>query len=67
MGTSWRTTMFGIISGLMIVLAEAITAFDSDPKTNPSIPEIFAGFALMGLGSTARDNGVTSEQAGIKR
>lgn len=66
MKKSWKTTLFGVLAGIMIIARQAQTAFDDDPKTNPSIPEIFAGLSLMGLGSSARDEGVTSEQAGAK-
>lgn len=63
---SWKTLAFGFLSGLMIVFAEVRTAFDDKPETNPNIPLIISGLGMMGLGGFARDNNVTSEQAGLK-
>lgn len=66
-GASWRTTCFGILS----VLAAAMTfiilpMLDSDCNTHAD----FGGFVVavctaLGL-ANARDNKVTSEQAGVK-
>lgn len=64
---SWKTTVCGILSivaaGATLV---AIPLLDSDPLTVPNwtafVAAVTAGIGLI----FARDNGVTSEQAGAK-
>jgi len=62
--TSWRTTIGGIIVLLIPILDALKLLFDGDPATNPNwnllVPQLAAGIALI----HARDNKVTSEQAG---
>lgn len=64
---SWKTSLSGIMAGLAILLAQAMTLTDSDPSTNPDYTQIIAGIGLITMGLSARDNSVTSEQAGAKR
>ncbi len=64
---SWKTSLSGIFAGLAILLAQAITLTDSDPLTNPEYTQIVAAIGLIVMGLNARDNDVTSEQAGAKR
>jgi len=63
---SWRTTAMGIISCGIILLSQASAFLDSDPTTNVSWETITEALALLGIGVVARDNAVTSEQAGAK-
>jgi hypothetical protein len=63
---SWKTTAAGI-AAIVAALATAVGAlFDADPLTMPDWGAV--GAAIMaGIGLiAARDNGVTSEQAGAK-
>jgi len=60
---SWRTTLLGIIAGLMLLLPQIGAVIDDNPETNPEYTQIMAALAAMGLGVQARDNGVSSEQA----
>lgn len=64
MTASWRTTLFGM-GGLITVLAAAASALlDGKPETNPDWPSVMAAAAAcIGL-LFARDNKVTSAQAG---
>lgn len=66
MKASWRTTLFGT-GGLVIVLSSAVSAiFDGNPLTNPDYGAL-AGAVAACLGLLfARDDKVSSEQAGAK-
>jgi len=63
---SWKTTAAGI-AAIVAALATAVGAlFDADPVTMPDWGAIAAA-VMAGVGLiAARDNGVTSEQAGAK-
>lgn len=63
---SWRTTAAGI-GAILVAVGSAVSAmFDNDPATIPDwgacIAAIIAGIGLI----MARDNKVSSEQAGAK-
>lgn len=63
---SWKTTAAGI-GAILVAAGSAMTAmFDADTTTVPDwgavIAAIIAGIGLI----TARDNNVSSEQAGVK-
>ena len=66
LGSSWRTSVaaWGVLA---TTVGNALNAaFDSDPATNPDwVLVITAALAAFGFIS-ARDNRVTSEQAGAK-
>ncbi len=66
MNKSWKTSAAGI-AGIVGMLAQALAAqFDADPATVANwgivIPATITALGLM----FARDNNVTSEQAGAK-
>jgi hypothetical protein len=63
---SWRTTTAGI-AAIVVALGTAVGAlFDADPLTLPDWGAVAAA-VMAGIGLlAARDNGVTSEQAGAK-
>lgn len=61
---SWKTTVVGILAGLSIILAQVSYLFDADPQTVFSVEAVFSALGIMGIGFFARDNNVTSEQAG---
>jgi hypothetical protein len=63
---SWKTTMAGV-AAILTALGSALTAiFDGNPSTNveiaTTVSAIMAGIGLI----MARDNNVSSEQAGVK-
>jgi hypothetical protein len=66
MKQSWRTTLSGVFTGIALLLGQALTLLDNDPKTNLDFTVIMAAFGMFSLGFTARDENVTSEQAGLK-
>jgi hypothetical protein len=63
---SWKTTVAGIGTIVGAVGVALAAQFDNDPATIPNwggiIAAITAGIGLI----SARDNGITSEQAGAK-
>lgn len=63
---SWKTTTAGI-AGIVSVIAAALQAqFDADPNTIPNWTSVIS-VVITGAGLLfARDNNVTSEQAGAK-
>ena len=63
---SWRTTLFGIVTGLCLILPQVAAVLDTDPLTTFHLDLFLAGLSAMGIGVAARDNKVTSEQAGAK-
>lgn len=50
----------------MLLLGQAQTLLDTDPKTNPEFTVVMAAFGMISLGWNARDEHVSSEQAGLK-
>lgn len=63
--SSWRTTVLGVCALLAAVGSLGKAMFDGDPTTIPGFEEVIA--AILGLGLLiARDNKVTSKQAGAK-
>lgn len=63
---SWRTTFCAIAAACVVILSQLIAAFDSDPSTTFELSKVLEALAVFGLGVAARDNSVTSEQAGAK-
>jgi len=61
---SWKTTTAGIVAGLAVILTQVAYLLDADPETVFSLEAVFAALGVMGIGWFARDNNVTSEQAG---
>lgn len=66
MKSSWRTTLSGVFAGIVLLLGQAQTLLDDDPKTVPEYTVIMAAIGMISLGWNARDEHVTSEQAGLK-
>jgi hypothetical protein len=63
---SWRTTTAGIAAIVAALATAAVALFDADPLTTPDWGAVGAAF-LAGVGLlAARDNKVSSEQAGAK-
>jgi peptidoglycan/LPS O-acetylase OafA/YrhL len=66
MKKSWKTTFFGAGGLVGVWVAVLCAIFDGDPSTAPDYTTaITVSLPALGL-LFARDNGVTSEQAGAK-
>src|SRR3990167_1300977 len=61
MKSSWRTSVFGILTALGLALIPL-----KDPAWLTTVGTILAAIGAAGAGMSARDNGVSSEQAGAK-
>ena len=63
---SWRTTLAGV-GTIFTALGAALAAhFDADPLTVVNWPALLTALTVGGGLIAARDNGVSSEQAGAK-
>ena len=58
---SWKTTLCGAVGALGTYLST-----ESAPSWLPILGKFLVGLSVAGVGFFARDNGVTSEQAGAK-
>lgn len=64
MTASWKTSLFGAGGLVVVAVAAASALLDGKPETNPDWPAVMAAAAAcIGL-LFARDNKVTSAQAG---
>ena len=66
---SWRTTLYGILTFVGSLIPSALPLIDGNPETVIDTAEICAAFMglMTGLGFiSARDNKVSSEDAGAK-
>lgn len=63
---SWKTTVLGVVLMVLAVCTQVKNVVDNDPATTFDWKVLVAG-VTAGLGLMhARDNGVSSEQAGAK-
>ena len=64
--SSFKTTLWGICTILAALAGAGMALLDGNPSTGVDIPTVIAA-VTAGIGLIlARDNGVTSEQAGAK-
>lgn len=63
---SWTTSLLGILSAAAIAIPQLIALFDGDASTIFDLGIFFAALGIGGVGVAARDNNVSSEQAGAK-
>lgn len=66
MKKSWRTTAAGWAAALGLGLTESAKFLDGDATTEPQWGLVIAAFAVLLGFSMARDNKVSSEEAGAK-
>ena len=63
---SWKTKVSGLVISAAMILGEVSDLIDADPLTVFEWPVIMAALGALGLGLSARQNNVTSEEAGAK-
>lgn len=66
---NWKTSLMGIITGLMVLLTAAKTLLDDDPATNPdmnTVVEAITGICIIFWGILSRDADKSSQDSGIR-
>ena len=63
---SWRTTAAGLLTGLASLAIQASYFLDDNPLTVVNFNEVWIAIGVISVGLSARDNSVSSEQAGVK-
>lgn len=68
---SWKTTTAGFIGGVTIILAELcdlVGIANQQLGTDGvfTLDQLILGLALIGIGTAARDNKVSSQDVGIR-
>lgn len=63
---SWKTSVAGICMALSMLFGEASNLLDGKPETPVSIENVMFGLSALFMGLTARDNDVSSKQAGAE-
>ena len=64
---SVKTTVLGIVSGLVMILTQVLYVLDSDPETTGSMSLIVTGLGMLGVGVFAKDGDKSSEDVGVKK
>jgi hypothetical protein len=63
---SWKTTLLGLGPGVAVLLMQLSYFIDGNPSTVVNFNEVLVALGVLGVGLAARDNSVSSEQAGVK-
>ena len=64
---SWKTSVAGVVAGLMVILPEVQSILDADPATNPDWNLIVAGITVILGFAAARDGDKSSQDVGVRR
>jgi hypothetical protein len=63
---SWKTTLSGLGPGVAVLLMQLSYLIDGNPATVVDFSEVAVAIGVIFVGLSARDNSVSSEQAGAK-
>jgi len=63
---NWKTTLFGVLTGLLMLGNELMAVLDDDPTTKFSVPMCITALGAMGIGWFARDKDVSSKASGLE-
>ena len=66
---NWKTTLAGVLGGLLIILAAAQAFLDDDPTTVPdsgAVIEATVGIIMIIWGFLSRDADKTSRESGVE-
>lgn len=63
---SWKTTVAGLLTGLASLAFQLSYFLDDNPATVVNFNEVWIALGVLSVGLAARDNSVSSEQAGVK-
>ena len=58
---SWKTTVAGLVGGLMLILPQLMAVLDDDPETVFVKTTFMTGLAMMGVGIAAKDGDKSTE------
>lgn len=61
-----KTTFVGILGAVSLIAAQLVNLIDNDPETVFNLNVVIEALTLVGIGWFARDNDVTSKQAGAE-
>ena len=62
---SWKTTVVGFLTGLLLAVPQIINLIDSDPETLFDMKILIAALGAMGIGVFAKDGDKTSKELGL--
>ena len=62
---SWKTTIVGFLTGLMLAAPQVINLLDNDPETLFDFNIFIAALGAMGIGVFAKDGDKTSKELGL--
>lgn len=62
---SWKTTIIGFLTGLMLAAPQIINLLDNNPETLFSFEIFIAALGAMGLGVFAKDGDKSSKELGL--
>jgi len=62
---SWKTTIIGFLTGLILAASQVINLLDNDPETLFDLKILIAAFGAMGIGVFAKDGDKTSKELGL--
>lgn len=63
---NWKTTVCGIVGGIVLLGQQVLAYLDGDPTTEVSVATIITALGMLGLGWFARDKDVSSKASRVE-